>query len=218
VKGLTGGQIICQSPFGESFAILRYPLIDEWVYSGRSYLRRLARKKKTGPCWVSRQGGPKTLILPHVGRTSTAHQKLPCVQLRLVPRPTPGARLPLLTHFSVTCEMGQGFCIAAPSVNEVLHWGCVLGEILFDGSAKSIVRLLAVPVRPERFHYETRRMLVQRQSEVESQAARSCEVVTSWEQDRQKLRGGDELRSGFYREALMGEAVAVRPRPSKVDQ
>jgi hypothetical protein len=44
--------------------------------------------------------------------------------------------------------MGQGFRIASPSANEVLHWGGTLGEILFDGSAKSIVRLLAVPVRP----------------------------------------------------------------------
>jgi hypothetical protein len=29
--------------------------------------------------------------------------------------------------------MGQGFRIASPSVNEVLHWGGKLGETLFDG-------------------------------------------------------------------------------------
>ncbi len=28
----------------------------------RSYLRKLARKKEIGLCWVSRQGGPTTLL------------------------------------------------------------------------------------------------------------------------------------------------------------
>jgi hypothetical protein len=59
----------------------------------------------------------------------------------------PEVALHARTH---ACEMGQGFLIASPSVNEVLHWGGKLGENLFDGSAKSIVRLLAVPVRPSK--------------------------------------------------------------------
>jgi hypothetical protein len=46
--------------------------------------------------------------------------------------------------------MGQDFRIASPSINEVLYWGGKLGEILFDGSAESIVRLLAVPVQPSK--------------------------------------------------------------------
>jgi hypothetical protein len=44
--------------------------------------------------------------------------------------------------------MGQVFRLAAPRVNKALPWRGKLGEILFDGSAKKLVRLLAVPVRP----------------------------------------------------------------------
>jgi hypothetical protein len=45
--------------------------------------------------------------------------------------------------------MGQGFCLAAPRVNKALPWAGKLGEILFDGSAGVLVRLLAVPVRSQ---------------------------------------------------------------------
>ncbi|KAF2183369.1 hypothetical protein K469DRAFT_786049 [Zopfia rhizophila CBS 207.26] len=45
--------------------------------------------------------------------------------------------------------MGQTWVITAPRANEVLNFGGKLGEILFDGSAESLVELLAVPVRPD---------------------------------------------------------------------
>ena len=45
--------------------------------------------------------------------------------------------------------MGQYFEIIAPRVEEVIGFGGKLGEILFDGSAKSLVQLLAVPARPD---------------------------------------------------------------------
>ena len=45
--------------------------------------------------------------------------------------------------------MGQVFRLAAPRVNKALPWGGKLGEILFDGSPELLVRLLAVPVRPQ---------------------------------------------------------------------
>jgi hypothetical protein len=45
--------------------------------------------------------------------------------------------------------MGQIFRLAAPRAKRSLHWGGKLGEILFDGSAKELVRLLVVPIRPQ---------------------------------------------------------------------
>jgi hypothetical protein len=84
-------------------------------------------------------------VSPHI------HCSSETTACKIETRPTTNARsASLFTHFSVTREMGQGFRIASPSANEVLHWGGILGEILFDGSAKSIVRLLAVPVRPSK--------------------------------------------------------------------
>ncbi|UKZ74037.1 hypothetical protein TrVFT333_001691 [Trichoderma virens FT-333] len=44
--------------------------------------------------------------------------------------------------------MGQNFYLVAPRAQRALPWGGKLGEILFDGSAEVLVRLLAVPVRP----------------------------------------------------------------------
>ncbi|KAF1959329.1 hypothetical protein CC80DRAFT_440765 [Byssothecium circinans] len=44
--------------------------------------------------------------------------------------------------------MGQNFLITAPQILEILTGG-KLGEILFDGTAKSLVEFLVVPVRPE---------------------------------------------------------------------
>ncbi len=58
------------------------------------------------------------------------------------------SRIYLPTRFSTRRKMGQDFVITSLSLQEVLHWGGKLGEILFDGSAKSLVNLLAVPVRP----------------------------------------------------------------------
>ncbi|KAI0429807.1 hypothetical protein F5Y09DRAFT_249071 [Xylaria sp. FL1042] len=46
--------------------------------------------------------------------------------------------------------MGQSFQLVAPRAKLALSWSGKLGEILFDGSAEGIVRLLAVPVRPQR--------------------------------------------------------------------
>ncbi|KPM38145.1 hypothetical protein AK830_g8388 [Neonectria ditissima] len=43
--------------------------------------------------------------------------------------------------------MGQKFQLVAPREKMSLSWGGKLGEMLFDGSAKVLVRLLAVPVR-----------------------------------------------------------------------
>ena len=43
--------------------------------------------------------------------------------------------------------MGQTFRFAAPRAKIALPWGGKLGEMLFDGSARELVRLLAVPVR-----------------------------------------------------------------------
>ncbi|KAF2185514.1 hypothetical protein K469DRAFT_576005 [Zopfia rhizophila CBS 207.26] len=45
--------------------------------------------------------------------------------------------------------MGQTWVITAPRANEVLNFGGKLGEILFNGSAESLVKLLAMPVRPD---------------------------------------------------------------------
>jgi hypothetical protein len=45
--------------------------------------------------------------------------------------------------------MGQDFCFAAPRANKALPWKARLGDILFEGSAKELVRLLAVPLRPQ---------------------------------------------------------------------
>ncbi|KAK3365123.1 hypothetical protein B0T24DRAFT_670531 [Lasiosphaeria ovina] len=45
--------------------------------------------------------------------------------------------------------MGQSFYLVAPRAKKTLAWGGKLGEILFDGSAMELVRLLAVPVRPQ---------------------------------------------------------------------
>ena len=44
--------------------------------------------------------------------------------------------------------MGQTFRLVAPRAEMSLRWGYKLGEMLFDGSAKALVPLLAVPVRP----------------------------------------------------------------------
>ncbi|KAL7894799.1 hypothetical protein HDV64DRAFT_258513 [Trichoderma sp. TUCIM 5745] len=44
--------------------------------------------------------------------------------------------------------MGQRFQLTAPRAKKALPWGGKLGEILFDGSAKVLVHLLAIPVRP----------------------------------------------------------------------
>ncbi|AEO54561.1 hypothetical protein MYCTH_2297247 [Thermothelomyces thermophilus ATCC 42464] len=44
--------------------------------------------------------------------------------------------------------MGQTFQLAAPRAKMALDWGYTLGEMLFDGSARTLVTLLAVPVRP----------------------------------------------------------------------
>jgi hypothetical protein len=45
--------------------------------------------------------------------------------------------------------MGQTFYLVAPRAKKTLAWGGKLGEPLFDGSAMELVRLLAVPVRPQ---------------------------------------------------------------------
>ena len=45
--------------------------------------------------------------------------------------------------------MGQTFRLAAPRDKIALPWGGQLGEMLFDGSARELVHLLAVPVRPQ---------------------------------------------------------------------
>ncbi|KAH7116373.1 hypothetical protein EDB81DRAFT_952980 [Dactylonectria macrodidyma] len=45
--------------------------------------------------------------------------------------------------------MGQNFRLVAPRAKISLPWGGKLGEMLFDGSAKVLVQLLAVPVRPK---------------------------------------------------------------------
>jgi hypothetical protein len=45
--------------------------------------------------------------------------------------------------------MGQSFVIAAPQILEILNITGKLGEILFDGTAESLVEFLAVPVRPK---------------------------------------------------------------------
>ncbi|KAK4243062.1 hypothetical protein C7999DRAFT_45039 [Corynascus novoguineensis] len=44
--------------------------------------------------------------------------------------------------------MGQSFRLAAPRAKMSLRWGYRLGEMLFDGSAKALVPLLAVPLGP----------------------------------------------------------------------
>ncbi|KAJ9133161.1 F-box domain containing protein [Pleurostoma richardsiae] len=44
--------------------------------------------------------------------------------------------------------MGQNFQLVAPRAKIYLPWAGKLGELLFDGSAEELVRLLAVPVRP----------------------------------------------------------------------
>ncbi len=44
--------------------------------------------------------------------------------------------------------MGQNFQLVAPRAKLSLSWGGKLGEMLFDGSARALVHLLAVPVRP----------------------------------------------------------------------
>ncbi|KAI1290515.1 hypothetical protein F5Y03DRAFT_62859 [Xylaria venustula] len=45
--------------------------------------------------------------------------------------------------------MGQYFQLIAPQAEMALSWCGKLGEILTEGSAKELVRLLAVPVRPQ---------------------------------------------------------------------
>jgi hypothetical protein len=51
-------------------------------------------------------------------------------------------------YLSTAYEMGQNFYIVSPSTHEVLPGYGKLGEILFNGAAKLIVEVLAVPVRP----------------------------------------------------------------------
>ncbi|GAB1311635.1 F-box domain containing protein [Madurella fahalii] len=45
--------------------------------------------------------------------------------------------------------MGQTFKLVAPRAKMTLGWEGKLGEMLFDGSARVLVRLLAVPMRPQ---------------------------------------------------------------------
>jgi len=45
--------------------------------------------------------------------------------------------------------MGQSFQLVAPRAKLALSWSGKLGEILFDGSAKDLVYLLAIPVRQQ---------------------------------------------------------------------
>ncbi|KAH6985577.1 hypothetical protein EDB80DRAFT_767970 [Ilyonectria destructans] len=45
--------------------------------------------------------------------------------------------------------MGQNFRLVAPRAKMSLPWGGKLGEMLFDGSPKVLVQLLAVPVPPK---------------------------------------------------------------------
>ncbi|KAI0914263.1 hypothetical protein F4823DRAFT_573820 [Ustulina deusta] len=54
--------------------------------------------------------------------------------------------------------MGQSFQLIAPRAKLALSWSGKLGEILFDGSARDLVCLLAVPVR--RQHDSPRNSLV----------------------------------------------------------
>ncbi|KAK3940978.1 hypothetical protein QBC46DRAFT_110839 [Diplogelasinospora grovesii] len=46
--------------------------------------------------------------------------------------------------------MGQSFRLVAPRAEIYLPWGGNLREMLFDGSARNIAHLLAVPVRPRK--------------------------------------------------------------------
>ncbi|OAX79158.1 hypothetical protein ACJ72_06523 [Emergomyces africanus] len=53
--------------------------------------------------------------------------------------------------------MGQYFLLIAPHYREKLSWGGKLGEILFDGSADSLVRLFARPIIPTKYEEEDTR-------------------------------------------------------------
>ena len=62
----------------------------------------------------------------------------------------------------------------------MLPWGGKLGDILFDGSAKSIVRLLAAPVRPSsrrEFPYRISSVSTDNHSSADTQVANVSQSV-----------------------------------------
>ncbi|KAI1500715.1 hypothetical protein F5X99DRAFT_229613 [Biscogniauxia marginata] len=75
--------------------------------------------------------------------------------------------------------MGQTFQLVAPRARMAVPWGGKLGEILFDGSAKDLVDLLAVPVRPSYLRRRSLEATVVPPTAGDDKADTNCSVTFS---------------------------------------